>query len=176
MNTYENWPQRNHPENVRTYFKDEIDIDAPKSVVWSWLSRPALYPYWYKKWPKVHFHENKDAQLRLGDIFVAYVKGIKSPTEVIDIEDEDTIAWTGKRFGVRGVHSWRLVGNDDTTLVVTEETLRGALPSTFPRLFINAGHQMHQHWLKQLKTVSEITAYNSSLSIEDIHRMSYPSK
>ncbi|ORB70628.1 hypothetical protein BST45_05625 [Mycobacterium shinjukuense] len=161
---------------MKAYFKDEIDIDAPTSTVWSWLSRPALYPYWYKGWPKVDFSTSKDAQLGPGDTFVAYVKGMKSPTNVIDFEPEHTIAWTGKRFGVRGVHSWVLAGNANSTLVVTEETLRGVLPSMFPKVFINAGHQMHRHWLKQLKAISEIMPYDRSLSVEDIYRMSYPSK
>ncbi len=124
----------------------------------------------------MRFHTEKGAQLELGDAFVTYVKDIRSPIEVIDIEHEDTLAWTGKRFGVRGVHSWRLIGSAGATLVVTEETLRGVLPNLFPKPFINAGHQMHQHWLKQLKTISEITAYNPALSVEDIYQLSYVPK
>ncbi len=155
LDKYNNWPEESHPSNSKAYFLDSIQINAPKETVWSWLIKPGLFPLWYKLWPKVEMENGVNAQVKKGTLFVATLKGMKSPTLVVDFEPERTLAWTGKKFGIRGYHTWVLQEKAGVTTVVTEETLVGWLPNIWPSPFIKSGHTMHQHWLEQLKKVAE---------------------
>ena len=152
---YNNWPLENHPDNCKAYCLDKIEINASIDVVWSWLEKPGLYPLWYKLWPKVEMKGGQDKVLEKDSSFVATPKGIRSPTFVVDLLPKNTIAWTGKRFGVRGYHSWILEERNGITSVVTEETFSGLLPNFLPKPFMKSAHEMHRHWLSQLKKVSE---------------------
>jgi hypothetical protein len=65
------------------------------------------------------------------------------------------LAWTGKAFGTRAVHTWDLDVTRDGTLLRTEESFSGWLPRLMPKAMQRTLEQSLPAWLQVIKHEAE---------------------
>lgn len=99
-----------------------IEINAPRQKVWTILSDINNWPNWN---PAV-----KEAKL-LGPLAVGskfiWKAGVNLTSELVVVEPDEIIAWTGKTMGINVIHIYKLTSKANKTIVVTEESAEGVL-------------------------------------------------
>lgn len=99
----------------------EVGIDAPPAVVWEVMTDFERWPDWNPDVASVVL----DGPPAEGTVF-RWRSGPGTITSTLrELEPEREIAWTGRTFGIRAVHVWRLAPDDGGTRVVTEESWDG---------------------------------------------------
>src|SRR5918992_2422121 len=130
----------------------ETQIDAGRQTVWEVMTDVESWPTWN---PDV-----KKASLR-GDVAEGKQFRWKVQTGTITstftrVEPPQLLAWTGKGFGVRAVHVWRLERHDGTTFVRTEESWEGLLSRILRGPFRKALKKSIDSGLGHLKAEAEL--------------------
>ena len=154
---YTNWPAPNTPATTPFYVSNEIEINAPVNVVWSWMVRVAWFHKWYRVWKNVRL-EDGNGRLdieKVGDVLLHKVDGFNLRTTIIDFVEDKQIAWTGGQHGMEGVHSWIFIPTDNGTYVRTEETLKGWYVPIIKPILKRKISKWHDYWLSQLKYYAE---------------------
>jgi uncharacterized protein YndB with AHSA1/START domain len=112
----------------------EIEIDAPAQTVWDVLTAIDRWPTWNPDVKSV----SMEGPVAPGSVF-RWKAGPGTITSTMQrVEPPRLIAWTGRTFGVKAVHFYRLEPRDGRTFVRTEESydgvvarvLRGSLQKT----------------------------------------------
>ena len=129
----------------------EISIEAPPETVWDVLTAIEDWPSWN---PDV-----KEASLE-GDVAPGTAFRWKSgPGTIVStlqhVDRPRLVAWTGKTFGVKAFHVWRLEPRDEVTLVRTEETFDGVVARLFRGRLYKTLTQGLENGLRYLKAESE---------------------
>ena len=148
------FPEENRPENSRLLVRNELQIDAPPERVWAWLTRPDLWPSYYRNARLVRHLEGPWPKIQLGSRWRWFTFGARIVSELVDCEPHTRLAWDAKGLGARGYHGWVLEPCHGGTNVVTEETQRGwgiaaVKPVLRPRML-----REHQRWLEGLAQVA----------------------
>jgi hypothetical protein len=112
----------------------EIEIDAPAQTVWDVLTAIDRWPTWNPDVKSV----SMEGPVAPGSVF-RWKAGPGTITSTIQrVEPPRLIAWTGRTFGIKAIHFYRLETRDGRTFVRTEESydgivarlLRGSLQKT----------------------------------------------
>lgn len=99
----------------------EAHIDALPAVVWQVMTDFERWPDWNPDVASVAL----DGPPAEGTVF-RWRSGPGTITSTLRVlAPEREIAWTGRTFGIRAVHVWRLTPHDGGTRVVTEESWDG---------------------------------------------------
>jgi uncharacterized protein YndB with AHSA1/START domain len=105
----------------------EIVIDAPAETVWDVLTAVEDWPSWNPDVKSVSI----EGPVAPGTVF-RWKSGPGTITSTLqELERPRLASWTGRTFGLRAVHVWRLEPQEGGTLVRTEETFDGALARLF---------------------------------------------
>lgn len=101
--------------------RSEIEIAAPPEVVWEVLTEIDRWPSWNPDIKSMSLQ----GDVAEGSVF-RWKAGPGTITSTIRrVEHPRLIAWTGKTFGVKAIHFYRLEPQDGKTLVRTEESFEG---------------------------------------------------
>jgi hypothetical protein len=129
----------------------EVEIAAPPETVWDVLTAIERWPSWNPDIKSM----SMQGDLAEGAVF-RWKAGPGTITSTIRrVEPPRLIAWTGKTFGVKAIHFYRLEPRNGETLVRTEESfegviarlMRGSLQKTLDRSLTDG--------LRYLKTEAE---------------------
>jgi uncharacterized protein YndB with AHSA1/START domain len=104
--------------------RQERWVDAPPERVFDLLADPAAWPHWQPAVSEV----SVAGPLAVGAVF-RWRSGVRITSTVSNLERGRAIAWTGCAIGTRAIHTWLLEPVDGGTLVVTEESMSGWLPT-----------------------------------------------
>jgi hypothetical protein len=112
----------------------EIEIDAPAQTVWDVLTAIDRWPAWNPDVKSV----SMERPVAPGSVF-RWKAGPGTITSTIQrVEPPRLIAWTGRTFGIKAIHFYKLEPRDGRTFVRSEESydglvarlLRGSLQKT----------------------------------------------
>jgi uncharacterized protein YndB with AHSA1/START domain len=106
---------------------DELLIDAPPEVVWDVLATFEDWPSWNPDVKSMSI----DGPVAPGTQF-RWKAGPGTITSTLqEVDPPRLIAWTGRTFGVKAFHVWRLEPRDGRTFVHTEESFDGLIARLF---------------------------------------------
>jgi hypothetical protein len=129
----------------------ELEIAAPIEIVWNVLSAIDQWPTWN---PDVR-SASLEGPLAEGSVF-RWKAGPGTITSTIQrLEPPRLIAWTGKTFGIRAFHVWRLEEGEGRTLVRTEESYDGLVARIFRRPLAKTLERALVDGLRHLKAEAE---------------------
>jgi uncharacterized protein YndB with AHSA1/START domain len=103
----------------------EIEVAAPPEVVWEVLSDFEAWPSWNPgiRWASIEGPVAEGTRFR-------WRAGPSTITSTLErIERLQKIAWSGRTLGIRAVHVWEMKRRDGGTLVRSEESWAGLLPT-----------------------------------------------
>jgi uncharacterized protein YndB with AHSA1/START domain len=129
----------------------EIEIAAAPETVWDVLTKIDRWPSWNPDIKSM----SMQGTLAEGSVF-RWKAGPGTVTSTIRrVEPPRLIAWTGRTFGVKAIHFYRLEPRDGKTFVRTEESFEG-IPARLMRgsLQKTLDHAL-AHGLRYLKAEAE---------------------
>ncbi|HZB35277.1 MAG TPA: SRPBCC family protein [Gaiellaceae bacterium] len=101
----------------------EIEIAAAPETVWDVLTTIDRWPTWNPDIKSM----SMEGDVAAGSVF-RWKAGPGTITSTIRrVEPPRLIAWTGKTFGIRAIHFYRLEPRDGKTFVRTEESFEGII-------------------------------------------------
>ena len=129
----------------------EIKIAATPQTVWEVLTDLRSWPSWN---PEVK-SMSLDGELAKGSVF-RWKAGPGTITSTIQsVEPPRLIAWTGRTFGIKARHAYRLEQRDNETLVQTEESYEGLVSRVLRGTLQKTLDKGLSDGLRCLKTESE---------------------
>jgi uncharacterized protein YndB with AHSA1/START domain len=138
----------------------EIEVAASPEIVWAVLTDIDSWPSWN---PEVRSASvsgplTKGAQFR-------WKAGPGTITSTLQsVEPPHAIAWTGKTFGIKAIHVYRLEPQGDTTIVKSDESWDGLVVRLLRRPMTKTLQKTTESGLRHLKTEAERRAAKTSVS------------
>ena len=108
-------------KNAPLIAKKEIIIAAPLDRVWAIQSSIEAWPTWQKDITTATLN----GPLQKGTTFQWKAMGMHITSQLIIVEKNAAIGWTGVSMGMQAVHIWKFKKQKDKTVVQTEESLSG---------------------------------------------------
>ncbi|HUH12829.1 MAG TPA: SRPBCC family protein [Longimicrobiales bacterium] len=105
----------------------EIDISAPVDLVWSVQADLESWARWNPEVTSVSVR----GPIRSGTAFEWKAGGMKVISELGEVDPPRRLGWSGRALGLRAVHVWSFVGDENGTRVRTEESFDGAAARLF---------------------------------------------
>ena len=99
----------------------EIDVAAPVELVWRVQAEVTSWPRWNPDVKSVELNE----PMSVGAHFKWNAGGMNIISRLVAVDPPRQLGWTGRAFGLRARHVWRLVPSEAGTRVRTEESLEG---------------------------------------------------
>lgn len=82
-----------------------------------------------KSWPKCQWTSCIESissdQIKQGTTFVAELGGVKWNMTVTKAQRPQRICWEGRRLGLKAVHDWEFIEQEEETNAVTRESMSG---------------------------------------------------
>lgn len=128
-----------------------IEIAAPPERVWELLSNIERWPTWNSLVEKAAL----SGPLHSGSVFSWKSNGFAVTSTLREVTPKRRIAWTGKAFGTRAVHTWELEESNQGTILKTAESFAGWLPKLMPRAMQRTLDQTLPAWLQAIKAEAE---------------------
>lgn len=129
----------------------EIKIAAGPEIVWDVLAAIDRWPTWNPDVKAVSLN----GQVAEGTEF----RWKSGPGTIIStirsVEQPRLLAWTGKTFGIRAIHVWRLESRDGHTVVRTEESWEGLMARILRRSMVRMLENAIDSGLAHLKAEAE---------------------
>lgn len=137
-------------ENAAVKASVQIVIHAPPEKVWSVLADISNWPKWQRDISAAEI----SGPLQPGTPFNWTIGGTHITSRLALVQPNSQLAWTGKAFGAKAIHVWKLSQTaGGQTTVETDESMEGFLLSLFYSSKKLAASD--QQWLERLKTASE---------------------
>lgn len=129
----------------------EIEVAASPEIVWAVLTGIERWPSWN---PDVK-SASLAGLLAQGAQF-RWKAGPGTITSTLQlVEPPHVIAWTGKTFGIKAVHVYRLEPQGDTTIVKSEESWDGLVVRLLRGSMTKRLQESTESGLRHLKTEAE---------------------
>ncbi|MVF23699.1 hypothetical protein EVC37_19090 [Methylocaldum sp. BRCS4] len=103
--------------------RKEIVVAAPVDVVWNIHTDIERWPEWQPDISSISL----EGTLAPGTLFRWKAQGLKITSTLQEVEPQRGIGWTGVALGMKAIHIWKFESQDNSTRVVTEESLSGWL-------------------------------------------------
>lgn len=130
---------------------DSVVVNASVEKIWRIMSDIEKWPDWNPEitWTKLN------GKLEPGTTFV-WKAGPGTITSTLEeVSAPRLIAWSGKLFGIRAIHIWRIGSKEGLTTVTTEESWDGLIPKLLKRSSEKALVKAIEKGLAQLKIAAE---------------------
>src|SRR6056297_3409362 len=108
----------------------ESDIGAPAALVWSVLTDIRTWPVWRPDVNSVRLSGKPGP----GTQFRWTACGTPIRSRIEEFEPTQSLVWSGRTFGLRAVHTWRISLTPTGVRVRTEERISGPLVRFSPRI------------------------------------------
>lgn len=132
--------------------KKVIVIDAPVNSVWAIQSDINNWPSWQKEVA----YAQLQGKLAKGTVFIWKAMGMNINSELQQVIENKIISWSGKSIGMNATHIWTFEKQGNKTMVTTEESLSGWIPSLIKLFKPNFLEQSLSNALFTLKRQSEL--------------------
>lgn len=138
------------PNSPATYTAS-IKINATPIRIWEIMSNIENWPSWNDEIQKTKLN----GKLVKGTTFTWKV-GLGTIISTLEIVDKPQfLGWSGKLFGIKAVHIWRIDPKGNSTIVTTEESWDGLLPKIFKSYSKKTLKRAIDSGLSQLKVAAE---------------------
>ena len=132
----------------------EAEILAWPEAVWDLIAGIERWPEWN---PDVKTAV-LDGPLTEGTTFRWKAGPSTITSQLIAVERPRLIAWTGSMMGIRAVHVWHVRAVEERTLLRSEESWEGVLPSVLRGMLRRSLQQSLEAGVAHLKTEAERVA------------------
>lgn len=152
------WPAEFEPARCAVHVRNELEIAAPASHVWSWLVHARLWPSYYNNSHDVVFvTDTESATLRPDTRFTWRTFDVNLQSQVREYVEGERIAWDARGLlGLHVYHAWLIIPRDEhSCLVITEEAQRGLVARLGNVFRPSRMHTQHQYWLEQLQVMAK---------------------
>lgn len=129
----------------------QIDIDAPRELVWRLHTDVAAWPTWQADITDAAL----DQPLAPGASFGWSTFGMTITSTVYAIDEGSRILWGGTASGITGIHEWTFTETPNGVRVTTTESFSGAPVAADADNMQTALDQSLTSWLRQLKAAAE---------------------
>ncbi len=122
------WPAEFEPDWCAVHIRNELEIAAPTSHVWSWLVHARLWPTYYDNSHDVIFvTDTESSKLRENTRFTWRTFDVNLESQVREYVEGERIAWDARGLlGLYVYHAWLIIPRyEHNCLVITEETQHG---------------------------------------------------
>lgn len=147
------WPERFRSDRAPVHVRNEIDIPAPPSRVWSWLVRAPLWPTWYPNSSDVGIVGGAP-ELGPATLFRWRTFGVSLRSKVEEFVPPERLAWSARGPGVDVYHAWLVSATPTGCHVLTEESQYGVLARLDHALRPARMCDGHARWLQGLREKS----------------------
>lgn len=132
-----------------------ITVHAPPEKVWRLLTDIADWPKWQPEIGRTEIDRSPTGDpLESGTAFSWRLGGSNIRSRIALVEPNDRLVWTGKAYGARAIHMWKLERlPGDLTQVTTNESMDGPLLGLF--YSSKKLQESNQSWLEALKRAAE---------------------
>lgn len=138
-------------QNAPVYFSKSIEIDAKPEIIWQLISDIENWPSWNEDIKSATLN----GELTVGTRF-KWKSGPGTITSTLEAVDRPyLITWSGKLFGIKAVHVWRIKAVNDISIVTTEESWSGLFARLFKKSSNKTLIKAINTGLNQLKTAAE---------------------
>jgi len=135
--------------------KNQIEIRSSIETVWKILTDIRNWPKWQKAVTKTIVDEDIE-DIKEGTTFKWKANGILFKSKIHTSKPNAEFGWTGTTIGAKAIHNWTFLKKDDnTTIVIVEESLQGVFPTLFRQYFQNNLDKSVLTNLIELKEASE---------------------
>ena len=150
------WPDGFDPAQADLFSHNSLVINASCQRVWSHIVDATKWPKWYPNSKEVTFISNGPI-LQSGSVFRWTTFGLPLESRVNEFVPYSRIGWFGYPPGAvpSFYHTWYLVQQGTSCLVVTDEAGRGSDAAHLRQADESLMHRGHDLWLATLKWVSE---------------------
>ena len=119
-------------ENAPVKSRNQIEIQAPIDTVWFILTDIKNWT----KWQTAVTETIVDEKIEEGTNFKWKAGGLSFKSKIHTSIPNTAFGWTGTTIGASAVHNWTFIKKDDnTTIVIVEESLQGVFPKLFKKYF-----------------------------------------
>jgi uncharacterized protein YndB with AHSA1/START domain len=132
----------------------EIEIAAPRGVVWRLLTDVDAWPRWAPEITEARLGR----PLAVGASFDWTSYGFSVTSTVYALQDDRRVLWGGTSGGFTGIHEWRFDDADGGTRVTTSESFAGAPVEADPAGLQQMLDASLVAWLERLKAAAEAAA------------------
>ncbi|GIV29802.1 MAG: hypothetical protein KatS3mg028_0868 [Bacteroidia bacterium] len=140
-------------ENAPVKSRNQIEILAPIDTVWLTLTDIKNWT----KWQSAVTETIVDEIIKEGTNFKWKAGGLSFKSKIHTSKLNTAFGWTGTTIGASAIHNWTFVKNDNnTTIVIVEESLQGVFPKLFTKYFQNNLDKGVLTNLIELKAASEM--------------------
>jgi len=129
----------------------QVEIAAPPLRVWDLLSNIDQWP----KWNMLVQRAALGGPLEPGSVFTWKSKGLTIISTLQEVTPYQRLAWTGRAFGTRAIHSWEIDATDHGSVLRTAESFDGWLPRLMPKTMQRTLDETLPAWLKAIKLEAE---------------------
>ncbi len=157
-----NWPAEYEPSRSKFYVHNEIDINAPRQVVWDILMQAEQWPDWYEGASGVKILGSGTGLLQASSCFQWKTMGLDFVSAIREFVPNERLSWESEKRSIRGYHAWLIIPTATGCRVVTDESQNGWL-TFFEKLFQrNKLRRLHDVWLTELKKKAEAKTTGNS--------------
>lgn len=152
------WPAEFEPARCAVHIRNELEIAAPASHVWSWLVHARLWPNYYDNSQNVVFITDTESPiLRENTRFTWRTFDVNLESQVREYVEGERIAWDARGLlGLHVYHAWLIVPQgENSCFVITEESQLGFVAKLGKLFRPNRMHAQHQRWLEQLQVMAK---------------------
>jgi len=128
-----------------------ITIAASPERVWRLLGSIDEWPRWNTDIEAVHL----DGAIAPGSVFTWTENGFGIESSLLSVDPPRHLAWRGRAFGTRAVHTWQIEPAATGVMVTTTETFSGWLPTLLPGTMQQQLDEALPPWLDALKAAAE---------------------
>ncbi len=140
-------------KNAPVKSSNQIEIQAPIDAVWSTLTDIKNWT----KWQKAVTETIVDEKIEEGTNFKWKAGGLSFKSKIHTSKPHTAFGWTGTTIGASAIHNWTFIQKDNnTTIVIVEESLQGVFPKLFKNYFQNNLDKGILTNLMELKSASEM--------------------
>jgi uncharacterized membrane protein len=140
-------------ENAPVKSKNQMEIHAPVDTVWYILTDIKNWT----KWQTAVTETIVDEKMEEGIEFKWKAGGLSFKSKIHTSKPYTAFGWTGTTIGAAAIHNWSFIKKDNnTTIVIVEESLQGIFPKLFKKYFQNNLDKGVLTNLIELKEASEM--------------------
>jgi hypothetical protein len=148
------WPQGFEPERASVHVANAAPAIAPPDRIWPWLVRPERWPAYYSNARWVRHVDGPWPEVAVGSRFRWWTFGLVITSVVTECEPHERLAWTWSGLGARGHHGFVVGQREWGTVIVTEETVFGAVAGVLQPVVRPVMLHFHQRWVEGLARAS----------------------
>lgn len=114
-------------KNAPVTYSQSIEINALQQTIWKLMAEIEKWPSWNKDISSTKLN----GKLEVGTTFTWKSGPGTITSKLVVVEKPHLIGWSGKLFGIKAVHIWKVQSIGGKSVVTTEESWSGLIATLF---------------------------------------------